>query len=394
MPWLLSFTLAFLFIIQPCPIAYSAEPYDSSEHTGYVTIIDEHGAIIMQTGLNISPGDEFINEDNRVYQILTVDNNLARARFIRDDLSLGIEPEALPAQAQVVQGIAQAPVDSPVKIAIYHTHTDESYIPTDGKSNMAGKGSIMQVGSAFAERLQQLGYSTNHSKTLHDPHDANAYHRSRRTFTKLLKEQPAALFDLHRDSAPLSVYKTTINGQDTARLLLVVGRQNQNHNTTLNYARQLKRQADKQYKGLVRGIFIARGNYNQDLNPRAILVEVGTQFNTRAAAERGITLFADVLPSLIAPNRNGAAQAGPVAGQSPDQGSGQSTAQAAGQAAAESSPPQVRSYLTDIVLTLAALVAGILAYLYLSTGSWEEVKNKLKKFRKYEFTNFFGRRKK
>lgn len=392
MRWLLPFVLTFLLIIQHNPIAYSAEPYDGLEHTGYVTIIDEHGTIIMQTGLAISPGDEYIDEDNRVYQIITVENNLAKARYLRNDFSQSIEPEVLPAQASVAQGIVQAPAANPAKIAIYHTHTDESYIPSDGKSTIPGKGSIMQVGSTFSERLQQLGYSTIHSKTVHDPHDANAYHRSRRTFTKLLGEQPAALFDIHRDSAPLSVYKATINGQDTARLLLVVGRQNQNHNTTLNYARQIKRQVDKQYKGLVRGIFIAHGNYNQDLNPRAMLVEVGTQFSSRESAERGITLFADVIPSLIAPSRNGAAQASPPAEQAPGQAAG--SAQAVDQIPAENSSPPLRSYLTDIFLTLAALVVGVLAYLYLSTGSWQEVKSKLKKFRKYEFTNFFGRRKK
>ena len=77
---------------------------------------------------------------------------------------------------------------------------------------MAGKGSIMLVGDAFAKGLTNIGYQVIHDKTLHCPHDANAYQRSRRTFAKLLTNQPTTLFDIHRDSAPLNMYKTTING--------------------------------------------------------------------------------------------------------------------------------------------------------------------------------------
>ena len=36
--------------------------------------------------------------------------------------------------------------------------------------------------------------------------------------------------------APLNMYKTTINGLDAVKILLVVGQQNQNKNTTIEYA--------------------------------------------------------------------------------------------------------------------------------------------------------------
>lgn len=375
MPRLLIIITLLLLTSHP----YMSDAADETEHSEYITLVNEKGEVILQTGLNISLGDRYIDEDNSVYEIIHLEGNVAKARYVRNDLGFEADNEAVPAQASQANR-------NPAKIAIYHTHTDESYIPSDGKPTEPGNGSIMRVGEIFASRLKELGYNPIHDKTIHDPHDANAYHRSRRTFTKLLtEEQPVALFDIHRDSAPLSIYKATINGQDTSRLLLVVGRQNQNQATTLNYARQLKQQADNRYKGLVRGIFIAHGNYNQDLSPQAILVEVGTQYNTLQAAERGIALFADIIPSLIAPQRVSTTYAPDSNVQAPSNNL---------PAAETSSEYNTKNYLKDIFYILATITIGATAYLYLSTGSWREAKAKLKRFRKYEFTNFFGPRKK
>ncbi|MDF2499413.1 MAG: stage sporulation protein [Anaerosporomusa subterranea] len=338
--------------------------------SGYITVVDETGSIIYETGRKIHPGDEFINEDNRLYEILSVDNSRALAVYKADlsqDMNLDL---ALP---------AQTPAETPTTplISIYHTHTDESYIPTDGKATTPGKGSIMTVGDVFAAKLSEIGYRTNHNKTLHEPHDANAYQRSRRTFVKLLSEQPTALFDLHRDSAPLRYYITRIRGEDVAKLVLVVGRENQNLNTTKSYAKQIKAAADSKYKGLVRGIFIAHGNYNQDIMPRSMLVEVGTQYNSRNAAEKSIAYFAETVPLFIKIPQTAEA--------APDSAAGPIVNEVE-----PPPPPDAMEYGSDIAKILAVVASGVGLYLYLSTGSWRKLKNKIKHFRKVEFTNFLG----
>ena len=352
----------------------AAAPYDPQELlSGYITVIDEQGKIVLQTGLAIHPGDEFIDEENRVYEISVVEGTLAKARFVREETDIAYESLVMPVQAP-------AEATPPPLVAVYHTHTDESYIPTDGKATERGKGSIIDVGEAFASRLSELGLRSEHSRALHDPHDANAYHRSRRTFAQLLKSQPAAFFDIHRDSAPLSAYRARINGQDVAKVMLVVGRQNQNRKTTQAYAKTIKAAADKKYKGLIRGIFIAHGNYNQDLSPRAILAEVGTQYSSLDQAKRGVTLFADVVPSILLATTGGG------------------SAKAAGPAVdpiAPASPgaPEDSSW-QDILIILGALGVGTAAFLFLSTGSWSEAMNKLRKFRDVEFGDVFRFRKK
>jgi stage II sporulation protein P len=336
-----------------------------------MTIIDERGRTIMQTGLAVHPGDELIDEDNRVYEISSVEGTLAKARYVRDEADIAVESLVIPVQAPA------EPVPPPL-VAIYHSHTDESYIPTDGTATQRGKGSIMQVGEAFANRLAELGLRAEHSKTLHDPHDANAYQRSRRTLAQLLKKQPATSFDIHRDSAPASVYRTTINGETVSKVLLVVGRQNQNRKTTQAYAKQIKAAADAKYRGLIRGIFIAHGNYNQDLNPRAILAEIGTQYNTLDQAKRSAALLADVVPALLAPSSKGNAPAAASPGVATDTGF----------------PVSETSSYQDIIVIIGTLVAGTAAFLFLSTGSWREAKDKLKKFRDVEFNDLFRFRRK
>lgn len=348
----------------------------------YVTILDDRGIIVLQTGHEVHPGDEYISENNILYEIISVEGTLARCR------SLERLPSLAPVDAVFVQ--ASPPETAKPKIAIYHSHTDESYIPNDGTPTEKGNGSIMVVGDTFAKKLTSLGYQVSHSQTLHDPHDANAYHRSRRTAMKLLQEQPVAIFDLHRDSAPLKVYSTTINGESVSKLLLVVGRQNQNRKTTLDYAKSIKAASDAKYRGLIRGIFIAHGNYNQDLSPRALLVEAGTQYNNREDAERSISLFADVVSDLLGSDnsRSGVAQAS-QAGTYND-----TTPNPSGDNPASAYVPTDTAPGYDIAGILLTVGIGIMAFLLLSTGSWQEAKRKLKHFFNSEFANFLAPHKK
>jgi stage II sporulation protein P len=281
-------------------------------------------------------------------------------------------PPASPGGAAPEPAKTEPASPSPLQqlVAVYYTHNDESYIPTDGKPTI-GETAASSVSAVRSPGAGGTGYAVENDQTRHDPHDANAYHRSRRTFKRLLERKPAALFDIHRDSAPLQAYKLTINGQPAAKLLLVVGRQNQNRETTMNYAKKIKAAADSKYKGLIRGIFIAHGNYNQDLNPRAMLIEVGTQYNSREEAERSATLFADVVPLFLAP------PAPPPA---------------TGTAPPPAAPPG--GYWRDILTILAVLAAGIAGFMFINTGSWRETKRKLSRFRRFEFINFFARKRK
>ncbi|HEY8552634.1 MAG TPA: stage II sporulation protein P [Thermaerobacter sp.] len=188
-------------------------------------------------------------------------------------------------------------------IGIYHTHNDESYIPTDGTASVNGRGGIHRVGDVLGRELAQHGFRVVKSEALHLPHDRGAYRRSRRTALKMLPKNPLVLLDVHRDATPPEFYREVVQGEPVTQIRLVVGRENPFHRTNLAFARRLKAEADRSFPGLVKGIYYGRGNYNQDLGPRTLLIEVGAHTNSRLRAERGAAMFATVLDRTLARDR-------------------------------------------------------------------------------------------
>ena len=73
--------------------------------SGYITIIDEENTVIFQTGLTIHTGDQYINEDNNLYEITLVEDTLAKARYINPQTSISFEQVAIPVQG----GVAHCP---------------------------------------------------------------------------------------------------------------------------------------------------------------------------------------------------------------------------------------------------------------------------------------------
>lgn len=272
-----------------------------SYKASYITIYDAQGMVILETGLPVHEQDEYISEDNLHYVIITVDgpNAIAQKKDIENsdikpdnqkpNIASFINPRSEKAQATV----------NPRQVAIYHTHSDESYLPDSGRPDKPGNGDIFHVGASLTKALIEADISVHHSYNSHDPHDINAYHRSRRTATQLLKKGPDAIFDIHRDSAPINAYATTINGIDTARIMIVIGRSNPNLGSNLNFARGIKAAADELHPGLMRGIYLGRGDYNQDLYPTSLLFEVGTDSNSMDAAQKAVRCLSDAIIAVI-----------------------------------------------------------------------------------------------
>ena len=164
---------------------------------------------------------------------------------------------------------------------------------TIGGSGM--QGGIHKVGEAFKAALEERGINVIHDETLHLPHDRGAYRRSRETAQRLLAKGPDVIFDVHRDAAPMHRYAIEIEDEWVTKVMFVVGRQNQHFAITKNFAYDLKGHADYIQPGLIKGVFKAQGNYNQDLTPLNLLLEVGGHENSRGAAEKGIRHFAEVV---------------------------------------------------------------------------------------------------
>ena len=289
---------AYLLNTFNAPILKKPLPGPDEQVSSYSVVKDTFGVTILETGLPVHIDDQYIDENNVQYIVIKVDGPNAVAEIVTrpdGDQIPANNNAAIPGPALRNPALPVQAVTAPRHAVVYHTHTDESYLPTSGKASQPGAGDIYTVGAALADSMRKSGISVTHSVNAHDPHDRNAYHRSRRTAAQLLKEQPDAAFDIHRDSAPAAAYLTTINGVDSSRVMMVVGRSNPNTKTNLAYAQRIKAQADQLYPGLIRGIFMGKGDYNQDLYPTAMLFEVGTDSIPLALAENAARCLGDVI---------------------------------------------------------------------------------------------------
>lgn len=291
--------LAYLLSIMTGPQSKPRLSPAPGNESDYVTVRDTRGNIILQTGLPISPKDEYINEQNIHYVVTSVNGRNGVAKVKEGD-----KPADRRQSEQTISGLPSAiPVQAPAintHVVIYHSHSDESYGYSTGITSKPADGDIYAVGSALTLSLEKSGISVTHSFANHGPHDINAYNRSRRTALQLLKEQPDAAFDIHRDSAPTQAYFTTVNGINAARVMIVVGRSNPSENTNLEFARRIKYMSDVLYPGMMRGIFIGHGDYNQDLYPTALIFEIGTETMSVDLAENGASCLGDVITHVLA----------------------------------------------------------------------------------------------
>ncbi|MCR4398737.1 MAG: stage II sporulation protein P [Firmicutes bacterium] len=262
----------------------------------YRMVTDADGMLLFCTGLPVTVGDQFIGHSNEIYSITRVERERATAVPVMVERNVPDLEQQLVVIEDPPLGRAAMPLGVLSRtVVIYHTHTDESYEPTDGRPFITARGGVVAVGDSLRRALEGVGYIVVHDQTPHHPHDALAYARSRRTATSNLKHKPYLMFDIHRDSGPAETYVVRVEGEPASQVLLVVGRQNPLLTANLSLARKIKSVADAAYPALVKGIFLAMGDYNQDLDPGALLLEVGTEKVPREMCERSMGFFARVI---------------------------------------------------------------------------------------------------
>lgn len=194
-------------------------------------------------------------------------------------------------------------------VAIYNTHNAETYTLTDGKPKLEGKNAgVTKLAVKLEEVLNTNGVRTIRSTTIHDyPSFPKSYGNSEKTVKAMLSGNPSVqiVIDIHRDAGIKKREVVKINGQDTAKILLIVGT-----NTRLEhpywkknkaFAEKVIQKMNELYPGLSKGIRMQDGRYNQHVHPNAILIEVGNdETNTLEEAERATALFGQVIIHLIA----------------------------------------------------------------------------------------------
>lgn len=151
------------------------------------------------------------------------------------------------------------------KILIYHTHTCESYTPTE-KYNYQQTGnfrttdlnfSVARVGEELKKQLESYNIKVVQNKIYHDyPSYNGSYSRSLTTANNMLNENKDAdiVIDLHRDAIADSSYapKVKIGDEYVSQMMFVIGTDiansaNSHWNENLKFAVKVQQKANEMY---------------------------------------------------------------------------------------------------------------------------------------------------
>lgn len=213
-------------------------------------------------------------------------------------------------QADDVMPAAAALSSGPL-VAVYHTHSTESFLPEVGKEDPSEAFSldlsrtVVKVGEMLASELERrYRIPVLQSKTIHDADSrVGAYYRSEQTIKAILHKYPHCkyLIDVHRDSPSRSVTAVTIRGKTYARMLLVIGTNNPNWVKNYEFSRAIVDKLEEGYPGISRGILYASAVYNQKYSPNAILIECGGVENTLKECKNSMEALAWAFAAVTLP---------------------------------------------------------------------------------------------
>lgn len=209
------------------------------------------------------------------------------------------------------------------KVLIFHTHSTEGFIDSDMSKDMSE--GIWGVGEELKNILEnKYGISVLHDTGRYDIVDGKgkilgAYERMEPPIQKILNENPSiqVVIDMHRDGLPENVHLiTNINGKQCAKVMFfngmcrlnkdgvpqpTAGLSNENLEDNLAFSLQMQTTAQSLFPDFTRRIYLHAYRYSLHMKARSLLIEVGSQMNTKEEAHNAMEPLAEVLANVIKP---------------------------------------------------------------------------------------------
>lgn len=197
-------------------------------------------------------------------------------------------------------------------VYIYNTHQLEEYssiTPYDYSVNP----NVMIASYIMREKLEKNGISsvveTNNVKEYLDQNNMsynNSYHATEYFARTMQNKYPSIkyLIDIHRDSVSYDKTYTEIDGKGYARILLVTGLEHTTAENNIGFAEKLDEIIKEKYPGLSRGVLKKTGApiygvYNQNLNGKSVLIELGGVDNKIEEVYNTIEALSECLKEYI-----------------------------------------------------------------------------------------------
>ena len=234
--------------------------------------------------------------------------------FYRIDRTTTITPQQLNAATLMAKNMtidnqAQGP-----KILIYHTHSQEGYVNSDGTAatTVVGAGDYLTTLLQDVYGIQVLHHMGEYDKECRD----TAYSLAGPAIQQVLADNPSiqVVIDLHRDGVAEGTWLvTTVNGKETAKVMFFNGLSRTTTTGDITYlynpyiednlalSMQMQIAAVERYPGYTRPVYLKGYRYNMHLCPKTLLIEVGAQTNTFEEARNAMEPLAHILSQVLLP---------------------------------------------------------------------------------------------
>lgn len=193
------------------------------------------------------------------------------------------------------------------------THSQETYKPFvesqngtvavyDSKSNLLSMSDVMvdyfklNGLNASALKVDIMAETVKRGKSM-----ASSYSTARNYLSEELKKNKYDLvLDIHRDATGHKQSTITYNNVGYAKVSFVIGAENPNYKSNLNYANTISQAINKIVPNISKGIIQKSGDgvdgvYNQDLASNLILIEIGGIDNTEDEVYRTVAVLAQAI---------------------------------------------------------------------------------------------------
>ena len=245
---------------------------------------------------------------------IKVKNNNIRINML-DVLNINYLENDITKKSKVVK--TSKKVNQKYLIYIYNTHQNEEYRDTTLINN-----SITPTVSINDYIMKDYFDNRNlttlvENKSVNDALNINNYKYYRsyeitKMFMTDAKNNYKTLkyyIDIHRDSLPRDKTTIDIDGKSYARVLFLIGLENDNYEDNLNFTSIINNKLNTEYPSLSKGILKKGGEgvngvYNQDFSPYTILIEIGGYENTIEEVMNTSIALSKVISEVIIENEN------------------------------------------------------------------------------------------
>ena len=259
--------------------------------------------LLLETSGNINPKNRIINT---IVTTIKESNIINPVSTIIDAYNYDSnEIKTIPVNSVFAPSYTSEPL-----VYIYNTHQIEAY---NGSKEININYTVLDASFYLQKRLKQLNIDsiveTNSIKdilTSNNWNYASSYKVSRMFLEKRKSDNKSLKYyiDIHRDSVNKNISTITINNKKYAKILFLLGLDNEKYKNNEKNIQKLENWVNKNYKGLSRGIYKKSGKgvngiYNQDFSENCFLIEIGGEENTYEEVENTIDVIAEMIKDMV-----------------------------------------------------------------------------------------------